>query len=84
MTEAKIIGIITQVKGECHMGHKVGDRFELSIGTCGGLCGAFYHDIFPLICTLQFGGKFPWEVSGKLLADCGDRTNTVTIELHRE
>ena len=81
----KVIGTIKQVKGECSWGHKVGDRLELSAHSAGGLCGFFYHDVFPYIVMLQFGGKFPDEWGGEVIElDCMDRVNAVTIELHRE
>ena len=81
----KVIGTIKGVKGECYWGHKVGDRTELSIENSGGLCGAFYHDVFPYVVMLQFGGKFPDEWGGDVLElDCMDKYNAVTIELRRE
>ncbi len=81
----KIIGIIKQVKGECSFGHKVGEKFELSGHNTGGLCGFLYHDIFPYIIMLQFGGKFPDDWGGDILElDCPDKFNAVRIELRRE
>ena len=81
----KVIGIIKRVKGECSFGHKVGDKIELSIENTGGLCGAFYHDIFPYIVMLQFGGKFPDEWGGEVITlDCMDVANAVRIELRPE
>ena len=78
----KVIGTIKQVKGECSWGHKIGDRIELSGYSGGGLCGFFYHDIYPYIIMLQFGGKFPDEWGGEILTfECMDRTNAVSIEL---
>ncbi len=81
----KVIGTVKNVKGECSFGHKVGDRFELSGYTADGLCGFFYHDIYPYIIMLQFGGKFPDEWGGEALElECMDRTNAVKIELRPE
>ena len=81
----KVIGTIKRVRGECSVGHKVGDEIELSIESAGGLCGAFYHDIFPYVVMLQFGGKFPDEWGGDvLLLECMDIGNAVRIELRRE
>jgi len=57
----KIVGIITDARGVCAAGHKVGDQFELSGYTSDGLCGYFYHDIFPYVVMLEFGGGFPEE-----------------------
>lgn len=81
----KVIGTIKSVKGYCRVGHKVGDKLELSVHDCGGLCGLFYHDIFPYITMLQFGGKFPDDWGGEVFElDCMDIFNTVRIELRPE
>ena len=80
----KIIGTIKSVKGQCSAGHKVGDRIELSGHDTGGLCGFFYHDIFPTIIMLQFGGQYPWGDPDRVELECMDRHNAVTIELQRE
>ena len=81
----RVVGTITAVKGQCSWGHKVGDKFELSGYTPAGLCGFFYHDIFPYIIMLQFGGGFPpeWGDPNVLELECMDRANAVTIELLR-
>ncbi len=81
----KVIGTIKSIKGECSFGHKVGDKFELSGYSADGLCGFFYHDIYPYIIMLQFGGKFPDEWGGEVTElECMDRANAVTIELRPE
>ena len=78
----RVIGTIKQVKGTCHAGHKPGDTLELSAYDCDGLCGFFYHDIFPYILMLQFGGKFPEEWGGDVVElDCMDIGNAVRLEL---
>ena len=81
----RVVGTITAVQGECSWGHKVGDKFELSGYTSAGLCGFFYHDIFPYIIMLQFGGGFPpeWGDPNVLELECMDRDNAVKIELRR-
>lgn len=80
----KVVGTIKSVKGHCSAGHKAGDKMELSWHSSGGLCGTFYHDIFPIVTMLQFGGQFPWGDPDRLERECGDRRNAVTIELQRE
>jgi len=78
----KVMGTIKSVKGHCNAGHKVGDQFELSIHKTSGLCGSFYHTIFPYITMLQFGGSFPKEWGGTtMVLECIDKYNAVTIEL---
>ena len=82
----KIIGTIKSVKRHCNAGHKVGDQIELSGYNTGGLCGFFYHDIFPYIIMLQFGGSFPdkWTTNPDVVElECMDRFNVVKIELKR-
>ena len=82
----KVIGTIVGVKGECSWGHNVGERLELSGYSPGGLCGFFYHDIFPYIIILQLGGGFPpaWGDPNIINMECLDKYNAVTIELRRE
>jgi len=81
----RVVGTIKAVKGDCSAGHKVGDKLELSGHSSGGLCGFFYHDIFPYVIMLQFGGGFPleWGDPDVIELDCMDKYNLVTIELRR-
>ena len=80
----RVIGTVKSVKGTCSAGHKVGDRIALSGHDTGGLCGFFYHDIFPTIIMLQFGGQYPWGDPDRVELECMDKFNEVTIELQRE
>ena len=82
----RIWALIKNVKGTCSMGHKVGDEFEISAHNTAGLCGFFYHDLFPYIVMLQFDGGFPpeWGGGDVVQLECMDRYNAVTIELRRE
>jgi uncharacterized repeat protein (TIGR04076 family) len=80
----RVVGTIKSVKGVCNAGHKKGDKIELSGHNTGGLCGFFYHDIFPYIIMLQFGGSFPkeWVVDPDVVVlECMDRMKSVRIEL---
>ncbi|MBN1615111.1 MAG: TIGR04076 family protein [Deltaproteobacteria bacterium] len=81
----RVVGTITGVKGHCNAGHKTGDQLELSGHNTAGLCGFFYHDIFPYIIMLQFGGGFPaeWGDPDVVNLECMDKMNAVTIELKR-
>ena len=80
----RVVGTVTAVKGNCSWGHKVGDKIELSAHNTGGLCGFFYHDIFPKIMMLQFGGSYPWGEEDVMEVECSDRVNAVRMELRRE
>jgi len=81
----RVTGTIKEVKGCCNAGHKAGDRIELSGHLAGGLCGFFYHDVFPYIILLQFGGGFPpeWGDPDVIELECMDKVNAVKIELRR-
>ncbi|NVM05167.1 MAG: TIGR04076 family protein [Candidatus Helarchaeota archaeon] len=81
----RIVGKIKRVKGHCNAGHKKGDTMELSGHNTGGLCGFFYHDIFPYIIMLQFGGSFPkeWGDPDVVEMECMDKFNAVRIQLKR-
>ncbi len=82
----KVTGTVTAVKGKCSWGHKVGDKIELGAHETGGLCGFLYHDIFPYVVMLQFGGGFPkeWGDPDVVTLECMDRANAVEIELRRQ
>jgi uncharacterized repeat protein (TIGR04076 family) len=79
----KVIGRIISIKGECHAGHKEGDSFDISCHNTAGLCGFFYHDIFPTLSTFQFGGKMPWWEGDTIEVQCPDSNNLVIMELKR-
>ncbi len=81
----RVVGAIKAVKGSCHAGHRPGDEIELSGHDTGGMCGFFYHQCFPYIIMLQFGGGFPpeWGNPDVVKLDCMDKSNAVTIELRR-
>jgi uncharacterized repeat protein (TIGR04076 family) len=71
-------------EGASQLRHKAGDRIELSSYSSGGLCGFLYHDIFPYVIMLQFGGGFPadWSDPDVIHMECMDKFNLV-IELKR-
>lgn len=81
----RIVGTVKDVKGHCDAGHKAGDQIELSGHNTGGLCGFLYHDIFPYVIMLQFGGGFPaeWGDQDVITMGCMDKINAVQIELRR-
>jgi len=56
----KVLATVAGVEGRCNAGHQEGDEFEISRHNPGGLCGFFYHDIFPSLLAFQFGGNLPW------------------------
>jgi uncharacterized repeat protein (TIGR04076 family) len=82
----RVWALVRNVKGNCSMGHKVGDEFEISVHNTAGLCGMFYHDIYPYLAMLQFGGGFPdsWGDPASVTLKCMDSYNEVTLELRRQ
>lgn len=74
---------ILSVKGHCSAGHKVGESFPISCWDTGGLCGFFYHDIFPNLNVLQFDGHYPWGSADEMVLECPDRENAVTIRIRK-
>jgi uncharacterized repeat protein (TIGR04076 family) len=80
----RIFATITGVKGDCGAGHREGERFEISCHNPSGLCGFFYHDIFPSLSTFQFGGNLPWWEGDVIELQCPDHDNLVTIKLERQ
>lgn len=74
---------VRSVKGHCSAGHKVGEVIKLGCWDSGGLCGFFYHDVFPTISVMQFGGRYPWESEEGHMMGCPDTHNQVTIRLTR-
>lgn len=83
MVEAKFTATVTAAKGTCHAHHKAGQKFELNCYDSGGLCGFFYHDIFPYLTVMQFGGKYPWWEKDAIDVECSDRYNTVSLKIEK-
>lgn len=79
----KILGTITEIKGNCNVGHEVGDQFQLSCHSADGLCGFFYNFIFPRLSVIQFGGSYPWwgQDQTTFEYECPDKKNAVTLKL---
>ena len=82
----KIIATVKSVKGDCSWGHEAGDTFSIDCHDTAGLCGFLYHDIYPYLTMLQFGGNFPeaWGDPDVVSVECLDKGNLVTLELRRE
>jgi uncharacterized repeat protein (TIGR04076 family) len=74
---------VIEVKGHCSAGHSKGDTFTISCYDTGGLCGFFFHDIFPNLSVMQFGGKYPCGDEDEMILECPDRTNAVKLRIRR-
>ena len=79
----KVLAEVTGSEGHCNAGHQVGERFEISCHNPAGLCGFFYHDLFPSLLAFQFGGGLPWWEGDTIQVECPDRHNLVTLKLER-
>ena len=79
----KVIATVIEAKGYCNAGHKMGETFEISCHNPAGLCGFFFHDIFPSLQTFQFGGNLPWWSGDVIEVRCPDPHNLVTLKLER-
>jgi uncharacterized repeat protein (TIGR04076 family) len=79
----RVVATVLSVKGECSAGHKAGEIFEISCHEPAGLCGYFYHDIFPSLSTFQFGGSMPWWQGDTIELACPDSDNLVRLRLTR-
>ena len=79
----RIVATVINTKGHCNAGHNEGDKFEISCHNPAGLCGFFYHNIFPTLQTLQFGGSMPWWQENTVHVGCPDTRNQVTLKLER-
>ncbi|MFC2068178.1 TIGR04076 family protein [Chloroflexota bacterium] len=82
----KVRATVISVNGSCSWGHEANDTFSINCQETAGLCGLFYHDIFPYITMFQFGGGLPNEWGGPDVVNvaCMDRTNLVKLELRRD
>jgi uncharacterized repeat protein (TIGR04076 family) len=80
----KVTATVLSVKGDCSAGHRAGETFEISCHDPAGLCGYFYHSIFPSLQCFQFGGMVPWWQGDTIEVSCPDSDNLVTIRLERK
>ena len=80
----RITATVIETKGTCNAGHRSGDSFEISCFKAAGLCGFFYHSIFPDLQTFQFGGSLPWWDGDVIELQCPDVANMVNLELERK
>lgn len=80
----KVLLRVKEVKGECLLGHREGDRWIIdSVLTPGGLCMHAFYVLYPWIQVLRMEGKVPWEKNGEVEIPCIDRDNPVIFSLRR-
>ncbi|MFX0083762.1 MAG: TIGR04076 family protein [Candidatus Hodarchaeota archaeon] len=70
-------------RGECPLGHKVGDKFKYP-DDVGKICQSAYNSIYPSITTLRFDGSFPWsQDKDTTMVCCPDPNNPVVFKISR-
>ncbi|ACA14681.1 hypothetical protein M446_0096 [Methylobacterium sp. 4-46] len=74
---------VTCIRGTCNAGHRVGDVLPVSARNTAGMCGYLYHAAHPAILMLQFGGAVPWGPADRVVLNCPDPVNLLTVELRR-
>lgn len=80
----KVMAKVIETQGDCTIGMKPGDEFELSVHKCGDFCGYFYHNIFNWVTTYQFGGSIPMFPDPDVAVwECPNSQNRVKIELRK-
>jgi uncharacterized repeat protein (TIGR04076 family) len=75
-----------QGRGTCNFGFKAGDVILHSDQnppkTIPDFCAWAYHEIHPVLFTLKYGGKFPWETEENVaVACCSDSKNPVVFRI---
>ncbi len=79
----KVVAKVIDMKGDCTIGMKIGDEFELSLHHCGNFCGYFYHNLYNWITMLQFDGNSPLGDPDVMVWECPNPNNKVKVELKR-
>ena len=71
--------------GTCSFGFKVGDVIihpdQNPPRTIPNFCAWAYHEIHPVLLTLKYGGRFPWESQYVAVACCSDSKNPVVFHI---
>ncbi len=61
----------------------LGLSLDISCHDPGGFCGRFCYNIFPSLCTFQFGGSLPWWPGDSPEPRCPKPHNQVILRLER-
>lgn len=81
-----VIVTVKKVKGECPLGHQVGDKiiFEL-LRVKGKICFEALATLMPTIYAFAWGVEYPWDRNKDITTvPCPDTTNQVLFELKRD
>jgi uncharacterized repeat protein (TIGR04076 family) len=82
--EPVYVAEVVSVKKSCSAGHKVGDRFEINTHKTGGICGYCYHELFPTMMNMCYGGQIPWMNNKEFGYECPDSYNLVTFKVTKK
>ena len=82
--EPVYVAEVLSVKGKCSAGHNAGDRFEINTHKTGGICGYCYHELFPTMMNMCYGGKIPWMNNLEFKYECPDSWNLVTFKVTKK
>ncbi|MFC1978602.1 TIGR04076 family protein [Chloroflexota bacterium] len=83
MTKPIKVTVHSITKGECDIGHKVGDSWTIrSNATPDGMCAPAYHTMYSVLRMFQSGGEFSRDIDkdAKLVA-CPDAKHMVIFEV---
>jgi uncharacterized repeat protein (TIGR04076 family) len=78
--EAEVVSVLKS----CSAGHEVGDKFLINTHKTGGICGYCYHDLFPTLMNMCYGGQIPWMDNQEFKYECPDRYNLVTFKVTKK
>ena len=85
MSEEPIyIAEVVSVLKNCSAGHKVGDKFEINTHKTDKICGYCYHEMFPTLMNMCYGGQIPWYNNDEWKYEGPDRWNLVTFKVTKK
>lgn len=81
----KVIARVISQKGNCPIGHKVGDVVQFDhFGVKGDICINALFTMLPVVYAMMHNAYFPWSKDHcKELHACPDPANPVVFELDR-
>lgn len=81
---------VSEVRGHCGAGHKVGDQFVFEQNEYGKICPYAWNALFPFLLALHYGVTFPWKYEGSKwekkeqgveFVRCPDPVNRVVFQI---
>ncbi len=82
--ESVYIAEVLSILRNCSAGHSVGDKFEVNTHETDGICGYCYHDMFPKLMNMCYGGQIPWMNNDEWTYKCPDTYNLVTFKMTKK